>query len=383
MKRIALSVVTLLSLANTIPALSSKKNLIIDTDLFSDVDDAGALLLAATLPEVNLLAVNINYPSSYSALAASAILAHYGKQHVPIGIPRPLTNATFFDGWYFELGEYTSKVAYQFSGGSLPWGHAEEAWDPVALYRKTLAEAEDGSVTIVSIGFLDSLSLLLDSPPDTYSHLPGRALLALKLTELVVMGGGYPSGHSWNFFGSDPRHAAHVINTWDGPGRVVSLGDDVGKYVLTGGPLMAARGGGCGCGCGPEGGGPPDPVAEAYMWYGYGTPRPSWDVLAVWYAVYGLGGLLRVGNEGGWNVVDGEDGSNRWVGEGEKVGDEGGRKNGTQFYLRLAVGNETAAEVVDDLFLKGALSVGEEGEERGNGEFRGGKWCRECEHEEL
>jgi hypothetical protein len=109
---------------------------------------------------VNLLAVNVNYPSSYSALAASAILAHYGHPHVPIGIPRPLTNATFFDAWFFELGEYASKVAFHFSGGSLPWGHAEDAWDPVALYRKSLAGVEDGSVTIVSIGFLDNVCII-------------------------------------------------------------------------------------------------------------------------------------------------------------------------------------------------------------------------------
>lgn len=106
---------------------------------------------------MNLLAVNVNYPSTYSALAASAILAHYGKADVPIGIARPLTNATFFDSWYYELGEYASKIAFQWSGGSLPWGKAEEAWDPVALYRKALSEAEDGSVTIASIGFLDNV----------------------------------------------------------------------------------------------------------------------------------------------------------------------------------------------------------------------------------
>lgn len=89
-----------------------KKNLIIDTDLYSDVDDAGALLLAATSPDVNLLAVNINTKTTFSVLAASAILSHYGHSHVPIGIPRPLTNITFFDGWYFSLGEYASKTAY-------------------------------------------------------------------------------------------------------------------------------------------------------------------------------------------------------------------------------------------------------------------------------
>jgi hypothetical protein len=106
---------------------------------------------------VNLLGVNANHPCSYSALAASAILAHYGHTNTPIGIPRPMNNQTFFDGWDFKRGEYTSKVAYRWSGGTLPWGKAEEAWDPVVLYRKLLSEAEDGSVTIASIGFLDNV----------------------------------------------------------------------------------------------------------------------------------------------------------------------------------------------------------------------------------
>jgi hypothetical protein len=112
------------------------------------------------LPNANLLAININYPSTFSALTASAILAHYGRPEIPIGIKRPLINVTFFDGWYYELGEYASKVAFHWSGGSLPWGHAEEAWEPVTLYRKVLADAEDGSVTIASIGFLDNVSPL-------------------------------------------------------------------------------------------------------------------------------------------------------------------------------------------------------------------------------
>ncbi|KAL2126232.1 hypothetical protein VTI74DRAFT_1379 [Chaetomium olivicolor] len=80
-------------------------------DLFSDVADAGALPLAATSADANLLAVIVSYPSSYSALAASAILAHHEKADVPIEIPRPLSNATVFDGWSFEFGEYASKVA--------------------------------------------------------------------------------------------------------------------------------------------------------------------------------------------------------------------------------------------------------------------------------
>jgi hypothetical protein len=106
---------------------------------------------------VNLLGVNVNHPCEYSALTASAILAHYGLSETPVGIRRPLNNRPFFDGWYFELGEYASKIAYHWSGGTLPWGKAEDAWDPVILYRKLLSAAEDKSVTIASIGFLDNV----------------------------------------------------------------------------------------------------------------------------------------------------------------------------------------------------------------------------------
>ena len=115
--------------------------------------------MTATSPAVNLLAVNVNYPSSYSVLAASAILGHYGRGDVRIGARRPLTNGTFFDAWSYNLGEFASKVAYHYPGGSLPWGHAEDAWDPVRLYRKCLAEAQDGSITIASIGFFENVSI--------------------------------------------------------------------------------------------------------------------------------------------------------------------------------------------------------------------------------
>jgi len=94
----------------------------------------------------------------YSCLAASAILSHYGHADVPVGARRPLSEESFFDGWYFELGEFASKIARHWSGGTLAWGQAEDAWDPTMLYRKTLAGAEDGSVTIVSLGFLHNAS---------------------------------------------------------------------------------------------------------------------------------------------------------------------------------------------------------------------------------
>lgn len=86
------------------------------------------------------------------------MLGHYGHSDVPIGTLRPMTNDTFFDDGNFENGEYASKVGYHWKNkSSLAWGEANKAWDSVKLYRKVLAEQEDNSVTISSIGFFDNV----------------------------------------------------------------------------------------------------------------------------------------------------------------------------------------------------------------------------------
>ncbi|KAF2817662.1 inosine/uridine-preferring nucleoside hydrolase [Mytilinidion resinicola] len=325
--------VTLIALSLMNPIESHSKNLIIDTDIFSDVDDAGALLLASTLPHVNILAVNVNYPSSYSALAASAILAYYGHANVPIGLRRPITNESFFDDWAYELGEYTSKVAYHWSNGTLPWGNASKSWEPVELYRKTLACQEDRSVTIASIGFLENLSALLNSTADEYSQLSGRDLIAIKVKELVVMGGGYPSGYEFNFFGDDPGVTAHAVNNW--PGSITFSGTELGGNVSSGARLTVEA---------PS----HDPVAAAYGWYiGYNNTRFSWDPLTVLYAISGLGEWFEYGNGNGYNFVY-PNGSNEWVYDEE-------RKD--QHWLNLAVSNVTVAQKLDKLLLDGAGAV--------------------------
>jgi hypothetical protein len=112
--------------------------------------------------------VNINVPSSYSALAGSALLGYYGHADTPLGIARPITDQTFFDGWAFKLGEYASKVGYHFKKySSLAWDvddtdkmPVNETWDAVKLYRKVLSEAENESITICSIGFFNNVSLV-------------------------------------------------------------------------------------------------------------------------------------------------------------------------------------------------------------------------------
>jgi len=174
----------------------------------------------------------------------------------------------------------------------------------------------------------------LNSTADVFSPLTGPELVAAKVSELVIMGGDFPSGYEWNFWGDNPSHTAHVVNTWKDLTPIVYSGSDLGKHVLSGSKLVAGA---------PEN----DPVASGYLYYTYNkSARPSWDPLTVMYAMDGLGDLFEFANEFGYNWVD-PDGSNEWVYDSSIT---------TQHWLKLKVNNETAAAEVDRRFLEGAWS---------------------------
>ncbi|KAB8263255.1 inosine-uridine preferring nucleoside hydrolase-domain-containing protein, partial [Aspergillus pseudonomiae] len=302
--------------------------LIIDSDLFSDVDDVAALLVACGHPTATLMGVMINYPSIYSALAASSILGYYSYSDVPVGLKRPFSNDTFFDAWSYQLGEYASKVAYNWRhNASMPWGDASSAWYPVELYRKLLSKADDHSVTIASIGFLDNLSELLSSPSDEYSPLSGHDLVKAKVTELVIMGGAYPCGYEYNFYGNNASATAHVVSTWPGP--MTFSGSELGATVYSGARLTVE---------GPDG----DPVNAAYRWYtGYNMSRSSWDPLTVLYAIDGLGSMFEYANNGGQNYIY-PNGRNEWLPDNPLY---------PQKYLKLRMSETQAGEILDVLYL--------------------------------
>jgi hypothetical protein len=170
---------------------------------------------------------------------------------------------------------------------------------------------------------------LLNSTKDVYSDLDGRELVKAKVSELVIMGGSYPSGHSYNFWGSGPGVAAHVINAWEG--RMTFLTGDVGKNVLSGTPLMSQ---------GPE----TDPVRMAYIYYTYNHPRSSWDPLTLLYAANGLDDLFEFRKDSGRNHIE-FNGSNQWI-------EDPNIRN--QFVLKLKMDNQSTAARVDQLFLDSA-----------------------------
>ncbi|KAI9037476.1 inosine/uridine-preferring nucleoside hydrolase [Aspergillus affinis] len=239
---------------------SRREGLIIDTDMFSDVGDAGALLLVcSTNNNTNILAVNINQPSVFSAIAVLNMLGYNNLPQVPVGIRNPRSNLTYLDTTTFEHGEYASKIMHHWKGYRSPLFQRGEDWifyDPVRLYRQSLARAKPHGVKIASIGLLDNLADLLDSPGDRISNMTGYELVRQKVNDLVIMGGEYPSGLEDNSRRS-PGAAAKVVLDW--PSKIVFSGSELGRDVFSGAKFTTQ-------------GNASDPVRTAYEWYRYAWP---------------------------------------------------------------------------------------------------------------
>lgn len=264
--------------------------IIFDTDIGTDVDDAGALAILhimADQGEARILATMSANRNRWCAPALDAINTYYGREDMLIGCSRTGPDP---EEWYHNsVDEFPHDLT-----------HSDEAPHAVALYRKILAAQPDNSVTIVVVGWLTNMAELLNSKPDQYSALSGRELVEAKVKELVSMGGRWPNSPKdegeYNFT-MDGAAAHKVISDW--PGKIMFTG--LGKDVMTGGRLVAE--------------GPKDnPVPAFYrnFFEGYKVPeRSSWDLIAVLYAVRGLSDYFTAVSEG--QCVGQEDGSNQWV----------------------------------------------------------------------
>ena len=264
--------------------------IIFDTDIGTDVDDAGALAILHVMAdrgEAQILATMSANSNRWCAPALDTINTYYGRADLPIGCSRTGPNP---EEWYHASVEAFAHDLKQ----------SDAAPEAVAFYRKILAAQPDRSVTIVVVGWLTNMANLLDSPPDQHSPLSGRELVKANVKELVSMGGRWPNSPKeegeYNFRMDGP--AAHkVIRDWPGP--IVFTG--LGKDVMTGGRLVAE--------------GPKDSPVRAYyanFFAGYKvSERSSWDLLAVLYAVRGTSDCFTVTSGG--KCVGREDGSNQWV----------------------------------------------------------------------
>ncbi|NLG24545.1 MAG: hypothetical protein GX558_04265 [Clostridiales bacterium] len=245
--------------------MDDKIRIILDTDIGPDCDDAAALAIAhvyAAAGRAELAAVMHCTSSPWGVGAIRAINRWYGRD-TPVGT---LADPGFLVGEAFE--KYNRPLSLSLPPSML------DAEDCLPLYRRTLAQAADRSIHIVTIGPLRNLANLLRSAPDEYSGLDGARLIARKVTRLTLMAGRFGPAEGmpeveWNVE-MDVPSAREVAARW--PVEMAYCGFELGIRVPTGGRMMDAL---------PAG----HPVREAYRLYTGGGNRPSWDLLAVLHAV--------------------------------------------------------------------------------------------------
>ncbi|RWY56982.1 nucleoside hydrolase [Mucilaginibacter gilvus] len=280
------------------PAAKKPVSIIFDSDMGPDYDDVGAIAMLhafADKGEAKILATmaSTNYPGVAGVL--NVFNTYFKRPGIPIGVPNG--KALGLRDWQHWTDTVLLKYPHQIKTNA-------EAEDAVKLYRKILATQPNHSVTIVTIGFLTNMSDLLKSPPDEYSKLDGRALVATKVKVLVSMGGKFPEGSEFNV-NQDALASKYALDNWPVP--VIFSGGEIGEKVKTGLPLIhnaAIKN---------------SPVKDVFsicipMAAEDAPGRNSWDETAVLVAVKGYSPYYTL-HKGRINIA--ANGSNTWDNSGK------------------------------------------------------------------
>jgi len=285
------SVLTLLAVLGTAAALHTTSageespaapiRVILDTDLATDADDAGAVALLHALAdqaEAEILAAGIAVNTDHSVLALDAINTFFERPDIPIGTTKAR------DAYKPPAARvrYAQPLAKEYPRTHQHWRSAADAPDAVDVYRAVLGAQPDitpetPGVVIVSVGMLTNLRDLLQSQPDGHSELNGRELVKRKVRLWVGMAGRFPSGREYNLI-RHPEAAEAVLRDW--PTAAVFSGHEIGDGITTGRRLRSLP-----SGPGPDG----HIIRRAYQLHrSLKQGRPSWDQSAVLYAVRGI-----------------------------------------------------------------------------------------------
>ncbi len=319
---LALSCLLLLTILAFSVKAEEANRVILDTDLSSDVDDAGAVAVLHALADkgqVQILAMAISSGDPWGGPCLDALNTTFKRPNIPIGVIKS-TAVT-------HVSKYTQYIAEHYPHD---YPVMRERPSAVDVYRKILAGQPAGSVTVVSIGYLSNLSELLGSGPDDYSLLDGKALVKEKVRQLICMGGEFPKGREWNIY-QDAAAAANVVDHWPTP--VIFSGFEIGNTIMTGQALKNA----------------PDihPLREAYRLYNKITNRQSWDQTAVLLAVHPNGvayNYLNVSERGRVHIDN--NGNNTW----EPL------KEGPHRFVVSTPKTKDLARIIDDLMLAASSS---------------------------
>ena len=258
------------------------RNFILDTDWWTDCDDAVAVRLlcnAHRLGKVNLLGININACMPNSIPSLDVFTRDCGVI-VPLGIDH---SATGFAG--------TPSYQDHLAAVRKPERQNDDVPDGVDFYLQLLNNAEDDSVEILSIGFTQVLAGLL-------KHPEGKRLAARKVKHLWIMAGKWDEqgGKEYNFYknGLTRRSGSELCAGWHSP--ITFLGFEVGESVKTGSYLADG-----------------DLLKQVMIDHGSPNGRSSWDPMLILLAITGSPEQAGYRCVYGHAEVDAADGSNYFI----------------------------------------------------------------------
>lgn len=234
-------------------------NIIFDTDMGSDCDDAGALAVLHKLAdygEVKILGVIFSSGKNpHGVGVCDAINTYYGRGDLPLGQYKK-----------DDIGDPLDRYCRRIATNTATYRHdvVDTAPELLRVYKDVLRAQPDKSVTILTVGHPHALSYLIND-------LEGLELARRKVKQCVSMGGApdVPQ-EEWNLGRPGVEsHVANILNNWPTPHYFSPAGAD----ILTGHRKLPYT---------PQ----KNPVREAYLHYDRALEngRSSWDQLAVLYA---------------------------------------------------------------------------------------------------
>lgn len=233
-------------------------HVILETDFCTDCDDVAALSLLCGQAKAHPLdftldGVSVNVSGPFEARAVRASLDHFGMGDVPIGVtddepPRSGNGSRYLETLAAHCPDYV-----------------HDGLTALDLYRDVLRRVPDGSLTIISIGFFNTLAAALRDDPELFHR---------KVRAAVIMAGGFgPRADHCEFNVVGHLDAAREF-VRDFKGQMVFVGFECGVSVMT--DLTGF----------PEGTG--NFLLEAFEKRSNDAMRhPSWDPITVDLALHG------------------------------------------------------------------------------------------------
>jgi purine nucleosidase len=250
---------------------SAPRQVIWDTDWYTDVDDAvdaRGLLYFERMGYFDIVAAIVDTAAVNGAPSLDGFFRSEGNRAITIGQVSPDLASDLVSGGPYQANMLTATKPLA--------GNASLYPDSTTVYRTALANAA-GKVDLICVGYMHALQGLLQSSADSISPLTGQQLVTAKVNRIWMAAGSWPSGTENNFSRTTTAKAAatYVITTLTTLGTPITfLGYEVGVSVTVGQNMYGAV---------PTS----DLLLKALTDHGSTAGRPAWGPLMTQMAALG------------------------------------------------------------------------------------------------